>query len=247
MRYLIVDDRPEMRDAREMWLRESADTRADLPVRSCTAVDFEDARSLEEHWRDYDCLVVDAHDDRCAAVRAHRAKEAGVQYRDYDRFPGRDVVLTARKHHPGMLIIAVSYYARHEPEVAAQFAGAGADYLFGTDQVPDRETFVAAVRNPRRHEEAVRYARSTSARTAQICDLVAAATDEQLDMIFDRAASKKRAPRPVQRMMQQLKDLLDVVDQGGPKAPYAQHMRSKLRKFHLRHLPNMDNPDGERY
>ncbi|MFF4260433.1 hypothetical protein ACFY1L_55915 [Streptomyces sp. NPDC001663] len=103
------------------------------------------------------------------------------------------------------------------------------------------------MRNPQRHEEAVRYARSASTRTAQICDLVAAATDEQLDVLFDRGASKQRAPRPVQRMMQQLKTLLDVVDQGGPKAPYAQHLRSRLRTFHLRHLPNMDNPRGEDY
>ncbi|MEV6378165.1 hypothetical protein AB0M31_01940 [Streptomyces sp. NPDC051773] len=247
MRYLIVDDRAEMRDARQMWLRESVGTEADFPVDSCAAVDFEDARALAEHWRDYDCLVVDAHDDRRAEVRAHRAKEADVEYRDYDRFPGRDVVLQARRHHPEMLIIAVSYYARHEPEVAAQFAGAGADYLFGTDQVPNRETFVAAVRNPRRHEEAVRYVRSSSDRTAKICDLVAAATDEQLDVIFDRGPSKQRAPRPVQRMMHQLKTLLDVPDQGGPKAPYAQHLRSKLRRFHLRHLGNMDNPAGEKY
>ncbi|MFF4260434.1 hypothetical protein ACFY1L_55920 [Streptomyces sp. NPDC001663] len=59
------------------------------------------------------------HTTTGAPQSARRAKEAGVQYRDYDRFPGRDVVLAARRHNPDMLIIAVSYYARHERDVAA--------------------------------------------------------------------------------------------------------------------------------
>lgn len=247
MRYLIVDDRADARYARKGWLLESKDTPADLAVDSCEALDFEDARALGGRWRGYDCLVVDAHDDRASTCREARAAEAGVPYRDYDRFPGRDVVLTARKHHPGLLIIATSYFARTEPEVAWEFAEAGADFLFGSNQVPEQETFVAVVRNPKRHEEAVEYARSRSPRTAEICDLLAAATDEQLNTIFDRKQTGERPTRPALRAMKQLKDLLGVVPGGGPKAPYAQHMRARLRTFYLQHLPTEDrserNPD----
>jgi len=243
MRYLIVDDRAEMRCARKMWLLESKDTPADLAVNTCDAVDFEDARALGERWRSYDCLVVDAHDDRSSARREVRAAEAGVPYRDYDRFPGRDVVLTARKHNPKMLIIATSYFARSEREVAWEFAEAGADFLFGGDQVPEQETFVAVVRNPTRHEEAVEYARRRSPRTAEICDLLAAATHEELNAIFDRKPTGERPTRPALRAMNQLKDLLGIIPQGGPKAPYAQHMRARLRTFCLQHLPTMDRSE----
>ncbi|MEV5920045.1 hypothetical protein AB0N42_20455 [Streptomyces pseudogriseolus] len=248
MHYLIVDDRAEMRYARKGWLLETKDTPMDRTVDSVEALDFEDARALGEGWRKYDCLVVDAHDDRPIEHREARAIEANVPYRDYDRFPGREVVITARKHHPTLLIIATSYFARSVPEVAWGFAAAGVDILLGSDQVPERETFVAAVRNPHRPEEALQVARNKSSRVAEICELVAAATNDELDAIFDRnRKNRKRPSRPALDKMKQLKDLLGVVPQGGPKAPYAQHMRARLREFYLQHLPTMDpfrrNPD----
>ncbi|MFE9171166.1 hypothetical protein ACFYNZ_16850 [Streptomyces kebangsaanensis] len=243
MRFLIVDDLAEKRDARKMWLMESRGAEAELPVTECESLDFEQARALGEDWLRFDCLVVDAHDDRPTAFREARAREVGVPYRSYDRFPGRDVVLAARQHHPELVIIVTSYYASSESMVAKQFAEAGAKYLFGSHQVPDREAFVAVVTNPSNHNEAVRYAKRRSTRTAEICELMASATDEKINAVFvpGRTGPRQRS-RQIGRFANRLKDLLDVPQGGGIKSTYRQRLRVRLRQFFGAHLPNQDPP-----
>lgn len=246
MRYLIVDDREESLYARSRWLLESADDPADLAITSCDQATFEQARALGNQWEDYDCLVVDAHDDNTSADREARADEAGVPYRPYDRFPGREVVLAARRHHPGLLIITTSYFAVRDSSVGWQFAEAGTDYIFPSEKVNRRETFVAVVRNPARHQEVTAQVRSASRRTAEISELLDSATKEEVNALIGR---KGYGPRPRSRRINtisgRLRDLLDVPDQGGAKKPYRQHMTMRLRAFLGIDHPTMDGPKNQ--
>ncbi|MGV9943532.1 hypothetical protein [Streptomyces sp. NPDC003401] len=250
MKYLIVDDLPMNQFSLRRWLldSEAADAEFSSPVERCDAMGFEEALALGPRWREYDRAIVDAFDIRGDERRAEDAAKHGVPGNLHDRFRGRDVVLEAKKHHPGISVIVTSTYAASTPYLARQFAGAGADYLFRRDQIFDQELFVAAVRAPERYRSARQRSRREDRNLNQVAALLAAASEPERNAVLGRPQQPgaKPARRKVDSIVRSVIDAFSLPPQGGSRRPYMPRIRPLLREYFGQHLPNDDRPLGHR-
>ncbi|GAA3913715.1 response regulator [Actinoplanes auranticolor] len=230
MNFIIVDDEPGMREIRQLWLTHSDDAAVD----TCVAQSFEQALALGERWREFDVAVVDGYDRRGDKMRESEADQAGVPFHEYDRFPGRSVVLAAKRHNPNIIVIVTSTYIKGHDELAQQMEGAGATYVFSHDEVMHRERFTERMTDPERFAQ-----RTTTPpprgrrRLAEISEIVHSADPAVRRHVVEgrSSESKKASRRGVDRLVHQLRDVLNVPESATGRAVHLQNLRPTLRRM----------------